>query len=1179
MTDPQREACRRPSPLWTSLRACLLLLVGLMLCGSRLSAQALNPGGPVDFGSLPVATGNTSLTLVFNAATTTNISSVTATTVGAANSDFQVPFQNCTGIQAPPSSCIITLSFAPSQIGLRRGALMITDNSGAVVNIVFLHGIGLGPQTVLAPAQTSVINLGVSPLSPTSAVSDGNGNLFFTDLNSGTVYERTPASVNSSAATLALTPASQLAVSGQGFVYISSPGSAQIQVIKPTGPSPTVLSTGSVALVRPTGLAIDGLGYLYIADAGTNTIVRTDLAGSGTATLTLSGLSTPLSNPSGLAVDASNNLYIADTGNNRIVKVSLLTGHAAAVALSGLTLSSPQGVAVDAAGSLTVADTGNARLIDIPASGTPFVLGTPGATLVTPVGLFIQPNGDLMVADTTAGMLLVSRSSLTLTYPTATKVGSTDTTDGPLSATLQNSGNLALQFNTSSSGLSSKAFTADASSTCPTSGSASAPLAVGAVCTYAAVFTPTNTGANSAQLTLTATTAAGAVTLTQNVTLNGNGFSTLDHFIVTASPTPTVPGAPVTITVTAIDNTGAVLTDYLGTITFTSTDATATFPAGLTYAFTAADAGVHTFTAPPAGVRFNTTGTFTVTVADNTHTGTSNPVVVVDPATATLTSSVNPIFIGNSSVLSVSVTAPVGTPTGTVTFLSGTTSLGTATLVNGAATITVPFNTAGTFTLTAAYSGDTSFAATTSNAILENVQTYTPTVTLTSSVNPLIVNNSTMLTVSVTSASGTPTGTITFLSGATPLGTATLVNGTATLHEPFNTPGTFTLTAAYSGDTTFAAGTSNTVLETVQTLTPTVTLTSSVNPLSVNNSTMLTVAVTSSSGTPTGTITFVSGATSLGTATLVNGTATLHQPFNTPGTFTLTAAYSGDTTFTAGTSNTVLETVVNPTATVALVSSANPILAGASTTLTVAVTSTFATPTGTVTFLDGTTPLGTATLASGAASLITSFTTPGTHNLTVSYSGDSTFPATTSNTVLETVEDFSIALAPGASATLTTNPGSPATFQFLVSPLGASTLLSGVTFSATGVPTDADSGFSPANIPAGSGSTPLGFTITPPANHVARLEHQPQHPGSRTLAPIAFAAIFAPLAFFRRRSRLGVTICLALIATAASLGLTGCGLGDTSAGYYSPQPHTYPITITATSGSLTHTVAVNLTVE
>jgi hypothetical protein len=64
---------------------------------------------------------------------------------------------------------------------------------------------------------------------------------------------------------------------------------------------------------------------------------------------------------------------------------------------------------------------------------------------------------------------------------------------------------------------------------------------------------------------------------------------------VTGYPTATTAGVAHSFTVTAHDTSGNVVTNYAGTVHFTSSDPYAVLPAN--YTFTAADAGVHTFTA------------------------------------------------------------------------------------------------------------------------------------------------------------------------------------------------------------------------------------------------------------------------------------------------------------------------------------------------------------------------------------------------------------------------------------------------------------------------------------------------------------------------------------------------------------------------------------------------------
>lgn len=83
--------------------------------------------------------------------------------------------------------------------------------------------------------------------------------------------------------------------------------------------------------------------------------------------------------------------------------------------------------------------------------------------------------------------------------------------------------------------------------------------------------------------------------------------------------------------------------------------------------------------------------------------------------TTTLTTSSSSVAAGASVNLTATV-APAAA-TGTVTFYSGTATLGTGTLSSGTATYTATFATAGTESLTATYGGDSTYAASTSNAV------------------------------------------------------------------------------------------------------------------------------------------------------------------------------------------------------------------------------------------------------------------------------------------------------------------------------------------------------------------------------------------------------------------------------------------------------------------------------
>ncbi|HSQ54416.1 MAG TPA: FG-GAP-like repeat-containing protein, partial [Gemmata sp.] len=87
-----------------------------------------------------------------------------------------------------------------------------------------------------------------------------------------------------------------------------------------------------------------------------------------------------------------------------------------------------------------------------------------------------------------------------------------------------------------------------------------------------------------------------------------NTTRVVESFTVTA-PTTGIAGDSFTVTVTARDNFGVTLTGYTGTVHFASSDAIAGLPAD--YQFTAADAGVHTFT-----VALRTAGDQSITIND-----------------------------------------------------------------------------------------------------------------------------------------------------------------------------------------------------------------------------------------------------------------------------------------------------------------------------------------------------------------------------------------------------------------------------------------------------------------------------------------------------------------------------------------------------------------------------------
>jgi hypothetical protein len=112
---------------------------------------------------------------------------------------------------------------------------------------------------------------------------------------------------------------------------------------------------------------------------------------------------------------------------------------------------------------------------------------------------------------------------------------------------------------------------------------------------------------------------------TVSVLLNTTDWRSI---VVSGFPSPTTAGVAGTFTVTVKGADGSTLTGYTGTVAFSSSDGQAALPGP--YTFTAADAGVHTFTAT-----LKTAGTQSLTATDTAAGLTSTQAgITVSPAAA-----------------------------------------------------------------------------------------------------------------------------------------------------------------------------------------------------------------------------------------------------------------------------------------------------------------------------------------------------------------------------------------------------------------------------------------------------------------------------------------------------------------------------------------------------------------
>src|SRR5207248_619427 len=334
----------------------------------------------------------------------------------------------------------------------------------------------------------------------------------------------------------------------------------------------------------------------------------------------------------------------------------------------------------------------------------------------------------------------------------------------------------------------------------------------------------------------------------------GQHGSSLSVTTLISSLNPSALGKAVTFTATVKPASGSGTPT--GTVTFND-GATVLGPGTLssgtaTFTTSGLGAGVHSITAVYGG--------------DANFAGSTSPVLmqtVNKAASSTAVASSNSASIlGAAVTFTATVTSSAtGTRTGTVTFQDGTSALGTGTLSGGAATFTTSGLTGGTHSITAVYSGDANFAGGSSPVLMQTVNKVGDSTSVASSNNPSIFGSAVTFTATVTSsATGIPTGTVTFQDGPATLGTGMLSGGNATLTTSALTGGMHSITAIYGGDANFTGSTSPILTQTIGKAASSTTVASSNNSSIIGTAVTLTASVTSPiTGTLTGTVTFQDG--------------------------------------------------------------------------------------------------------------------------------------------------------------------------------------------------------------------------------------------------------------------------------------------------------------------------------
>ena len=764
--------------------------------------------------------------------------------------------------------------------------------------------------------------------------------------------------------------------------------------------------------------------------------------GTATATMTLAG------NPQGPTVYTA---PLPGTGNTRTATYTTNTLAAgnytfslaysgdtnnAAVGTGNVSLTvnkAPTSTALNS--SLNPSNYGQSATLTATVSGG----SNPGGTVT-----FMDGGTTLGTATISAGVASFATSSLSSGSHSLTAVYAGDTNNNPsTSSVLTQTVNTVATATTTSLASSANPSTFGQSVTLTASVAGNAPS--GAV-TFMDGTTTLGTGSISAGVATFVTSAftVGSHSLTavyagdaSNLTSTSSAMAQAVNAAatttaLTSSANPSNFGQSVTLTATVTGQSPG------GTVTFmdgATTLGTGTINAGVaTLATSALSVASHSITAVYGG-DINNAGSTSTAVAQVVNQAVSS---------TTLASSANPATFGTSITLTATVAG--NSPSGSVTFMDGATTLGTGTVSTGVATFVAPGLSVGSHSLTAVYGGDTNNASSASLALAQTVNAAATTTTLASSANPATFGQS--VTLSATVTGNAPSGTVTFMDGATTLGTGTLSAGVASFTSSTLSVASHSITAVYGGDSNNAGSTSSAVAQVVNQASSTTTLASSANPSTFGQSITLTATVAGNA--PTGIVTFMDGATTLGTGTLSAGVATFATSTLSVASHSITAVYGGDSNNAGSTSSAVALVVNQATTTTALTSSSNPATFAQSITLTATVTG--QTPTGTVTFMDGATTLGTGTITAGVASFATSALSVASHNIMAVYGGDSNNAGSTSTAVAQVVNQ-------AASTTTLTSSANPSTLGTSItltatvtgqSPGGTVTFMDGATTLGTG---------------------------------------------------------------------------------------------------------------------------------
>jgi hypothetical protein len=704
--------------------------------------------GAASAGTAPVGTPNTTTpgTVFFNFSNTVTPASIAFSQPGT-GSDFLASSTNpiadpaATTPQLPCTAgkqygafttCPYFVALNPRSAGAISGQVSMLDGTNKLIagSKTYLSGVGQAAAISLS-VPTSQTTVGSGLVAPQQVAADALGNSYVADSTLGKVLEFAAGATASTAGVpvgTGLTAPTGVAVDGSGDVFIADSGKV-IEVPFVNGAlsaaSQTTLKTG---LGSDLKLAVGGSGNVFVADPDNARVVEIQNSLTASVVHATETVGSGFTKPSALALDSAGDIFVAD-GNTLFEITATFDGPPAAITNS---LAGPvTGLAVDPSGSVDVEQSGG--IIHIPA--TAGVLSANSAValdsgvLTAPNGLAIDGFGNLFVSDLTGGKANLQLLSLNAAVDFG-QVGVLSPSN-PVDVNVFNIGNapLTLSPDPTFSGADAADFSTTPASlnACDTTGAT--PVAPGSSCIIDVLLTAGDVGTRTGTMTVTSN-AVNAASVTASLT--GVGENNLARSVVALTLNPatgvTYPGVTtVTVNVSALAG-GAVPT---GQVILTLTNQNAKLHQSTTYPAGNLSAGVTTFSL--TGVLG---GTYTVKAVYHGDTnfggGLATTTLTVaqaipgvslsEPSNITPIQGVYYVLLGSNTTLSASVTSKVGTPTGTVSFMNGTTVADSTQNpvgldANGTATFSTENLLPGTYNLTAVYNSDQNFSTVTSPAI------------------------------------------------------------------------------------------------------------------------------------------------------------------------------------------------------------------------------------------------------------------------------------------------------------------------------------------------------------------------------------------------------------------------------------------------------------------------------